>query len=46
VRRKADLIDGLIDQVYAGLTIKCDPSGDWTQQLTTLHAYACCSDCK
>jgi TetR/AcrR family tetracycline transcriptional repressor len=36
VRGKADLIDGLIDQVYAGLTIKPDPTGDWTQQLTTL----------
>jgi TetR/AcrR family transcriptional regulator, tetracycline repressor protein len=36
VRGKADLIDGLIDQVYAGLTLNRDPSGDWTQQLTTL----------
>jgi TetR/AcrR family tetracycline transcriptional repressor len=36
VRGKADLIDGLIDQVYAGLTIQPDPTGDWTQQLTTL----------
>jgi AcrR family transcriptional regulator len=36
VRGKADLIDGLIDQVYAGLTLSPDPSGDWTQQLTTL----------
>jgi TetR/AcrR family tetracycline transcriptional repressor len=36
VRGKADLIDALIDQVYAGLTIKPDPSVDWTQQLTTL----------
>jgi TetR/AcrR family transcriptional regulator, tetracycline repressor protein len=36
VRGKADLIDGLIDQVYAGLTIELDQSGDWTQQLTTL----------
>jgi TetR/AcrR family tetracycline transcriptional repressor len=36
VRGKADLIDGLIDQVYAGLTLAPDPSGDWTQQLTTL----------
>ena len=36
VRGKADLIDGLIDQVYAGLTIEADPAGDWTQQLTTL----------
>jgi AcrR family transcriptional regulator len=36
VRGKADLIDGLIDQVYAGLTIQPDPAGDWTQQLLTL----------
>jgi AcrR family transcriptional regulator len=36
VRGKADLIDGLIDQVYAGLTLKPDPAGDWTQQLATL----------
>ena len=36
VRGKADLIDGLIDQVYAGLTLELDRSGDWTQQLTTL----------
>jgi AcrR family transcriptional regulator len=36
VRGKADLIDGLIDQVYAGLTLNPNPSGDWTQQLTTL----------
>jgi AcrR family transcriptional regulator len=36
VRGKADLIDGLIDQVYAGLTLDLDRSGDWTQQLATL----------
>jgi TetR/AcrR family transcriptional regulator, tetracycline repressor protein len=36
VRGKADLIDGLIDQVYAGLTLNPDASGDWTQQLATL----------
>jgi TetR/AcrR family tetracycline transcriptional repressor len=36
VRGKADLIDGLIDQVYAGLDLHPDPSGDWTQQLATL----------
>jgi TetR/AcrR family transcriptional regulator, tetracycline repressor protein len=36
VRGKADLIHGLIDQVYAGLTLNPDPSGDWTQQLATL----------
>ena len=36
VRGKADLIDGLIDQVYAGLTLELDQSGDWTEQLATL----------
>jgi AcrR family transcriptional regulator len=36
VRGKGDLIDGLIDQVYADLDLEPDPSGDWTQQLTTL----------
>ena len=36
VRGKADLIDGLVDQVYAGLTLDPDPGGDWTQQLATL----------
>jgi TetR/AcrR family transcriptional regulator, tetracycline repressor protein len=36
VRGKADLIDGLIDQVYAGLELDPDPTGDWPQQLTTL----------
>jgi AcrR family transcriptional regulator len=36
VRGKADLIDGLVDQVYAGLTLELDRSGDWAQQLTTL----------
>ena len=36
VRGKADLIDGLIDQVYADLDLDPDPSGDWTQQLATL----------
>jgi AcrR family transcriptional regulator len=36
VRGKADLIDGLIDQVYAGLELHPNPGGDWTQQLTTL----------
>jgi TetR/AcrR family tetracycline transcriptional repressor len=33
---KADLIDGLIDQTYAGLDLHPDPAGDWTQQLATL----------
>jgi TetR/AcrR family transcriptional regulator, tetracycline repressor protein len=36
VRGKADLTDGLIDQVYADLDLDPDPSGDWTQQLTAL----------
>jgi TetR/AcrR family tetracycline transcriptional repressor len=36
VRGKADLIDGLIDQVYADLDLDPDPAGDWTQQLTAL----------
>jgi AcrR family transcriptional regulator len=36
VRGKADLIDGLIDQVYAGLDLDPDPTRDWAQQLATL----------
>jgi TetR/AcrR family tetracycline transcriptional repressor len=36
VRGKADLIDGLVDQVYAGLDLDPDPTGDWTEQLTIL----------
>jgi TetR/AcrR family transcriptional regulator, tetracycline repressor protein len=36
VRGKADLIDGLVDQVYAGLNLDPGPAGDWTEQLTTL----------
>jgi TetR/AcrR family tetracycline transcriptional repressor len=36
VRAKADLIDGLVDQVYAGLELDPGRSGDWTQQLATL----------
>jgi TetR/AcrR family tetracycline transcriptional repressor len=36
VRGKADLIDGLIDQVYADLDLDPDPAGDWTQQLAAL----------
>ena len=36
VRGKADLIDALIDQVYAGLDLDPDPTSDWTQQLATL----------
>jgi TetR/AcrR family transcriptional regulator, tetracycline repressor protein len=36
VRDKADLIDGLVDQVYAGLDLTPDPSGDWNEQLAAL----------
>jgi TetR/AcrR family transcriptional regulator, tetracycline repressor protein len=36
VRGRADLIDGLVDQVYAGLELHPDPGGDWTRQLATL----------
>jgi TetR/AcrR family transcriptional regulator, tetracycline repressor protein len=36
VRGKADLIEGLVDQVYAGLELHPDPGGDWAQQLATL----------
>jgi TetR/AcrR family transcriptional regulator, tetracycline repressor protein len=36
VRDKADLIDGLVDEVYAGLDFTPEPSGDWTEQLATL----------
>jgi TetR/AcrR family tetracycline transcriptional repressor len=39
VRGKADLVDGLIDQVYAGLDIGTDDSGEWVEQLAALsHA--------
>ena len=36
VRGKADLIDGLIDQVYAGLELDPDPARDWTEQLAAI----------
>jgi AcrR family transcriptional regulator len=36
VHGKADLVDGLIDQVYAGLDLDPDPAADWAQQLATL----------
>jgi TetR/AcrR family tetracycline transcriptional repressor len=36
VRGKADLIEGLIDQVYAGLQLDPDPTKDWTEQLATI----------
>jgi TetR/AcrR family transcriptional regulator, tetracycline repressor protein len=36
VRGKADLVEALIDQVYAGLDLGPDPAGDWTEQLAAL----------
>ena len=36
VRGKADLIDGLIDQVYAGLELDPDPARDWPEQLAAI----------
>ena len=36
VRGKDDLIDGLIDQVYAGLELDPGNQGDWTEQLAKL----------
>jgi TetR/AcrR family transcriptional regulator, tetracycline repressor protein len=36
VRSKADLVDGLIDQVYAGIDLDPDPSKDWTDQLAAI----------
>jgi AcrR family transcriptional regulator len=36
VHGKADLIDGLVDEVYAGLDPVLDPSDDWSGQLTAL----------
>jgi AcrR family transcriptional regulator len=36
IRGKADLVDALIDQVYAGLELDPDRSGDWREQLATL----------
>ncbi|HSO56271.1 MAG TPA: TetR/AcrR family transcriptional regulator [Actinomycetes bacterium] len=33
VHGKADLIEGLIDQVYAGIELDPDPSKDWPEQL-------------
>jgi TetR/AcrR family tetracycline transcriptional repressor len=36
VRSKADVIEGLIDQVYAGLELDPDPSKDWTEQLAAI----------
>jgi AcrR family transcriptional regulator len=36
VRGKADLIDGLVDQVYAGLDLDPGTHGEWSDQLATL----------
>jgi AcrR family transcriptional regulator len=36
VRGKADLVDGLIDQVYAGLELDPDPAGDRPEQLAAI----------
>jgi TetR/AcrR family transcriptional regulator, tetracycline repressor protein len=36
IRSKADLVDGLIDQVYAGIDLDPDPSKDWTEQLAAI----------
>ena len=36
VRGKADLVEALIDQVYAGLDLGPDPAADWTGQLAAL----------
>jgi AcrR family transcriptional regulator len=36
VRGKNDLVEGLIDQVYAGLELDPDPATDWTEQLAAI----------
>jgi TetR/AcrR family transcriptional regulator, tetracycline repressor protein len=36
VRGKNDLVEGLIDQVYAGLALDPDPAADWTEQLAAI----------
>jgi len=36
VRGKADIIEGLIDQVYAGIDLDPDPTKDWPEQLATI----------
>ena len=36
VRSKADLIECLIDEVYAGLELDPDPAKDWTEQLAAI----------
>jgi TetR/AcrR family transcriptional regulator, tetracycline repressor protein len=36
VHNKADLIDGLIDQVYAGVDLDPDPTKDWPEQLAAI----------
>ena len=36
VRGKADLIEGLIDQAYAGIHVDHDPTRDWPEQLAAI----------
>jgi AcrR family transcriptional regulator len=36
VRNKADLIDGIVDDVYAGLELEPAEGGDWIDQLVHL----------
>jgi AcrR family transcriptional regulator len=36
VRSKADLVDGLIDRVYAGIDLDPDPTKDWAEQLAAI----------
>jgi AcrR family transcriptional regulator len=36
VHGKADLIDALVDEAYAGIDLVADPADPWTEQLTVL----------
>jgi AcrR family transcriptional regulator len=36
VQSKADLIEGLVDEVYAGLELTVDPADNWTDQLAAI----------
>jgi AcrR family transcriptional regulator len=36
VRGKADLIDGIVDEVYGGIDLATDRTADWSKQLTAL----------
>jgi TetR/AcrR family transcriptional regulator, tetracycline repressor protein len=36
LRDKADLVDAIVDEVYAGLTLAPSQSGDWAEQLARL----------